>query len=88
LSFSTEFQHQGFELEFLTQDWHEQKIANTVVLLELIKILVVPNNMNTVTNQVNEKRINSKADNSQLNNIYLLFILECDGSVWSIKISY
>ncbi|RIA90587.1 General vesicular transport factor p115 [Glomus cerebriforme] len=50
LSFSANFQ-QGFELEFLAQDWHEQKIANTIVLLELIKILVVPNNMNTVTNQ-------------------------------------
>jgi hypothetical protein len=52
LNFSAEYQHQGFDLEFLTQDWHEQKIANTIVLLELIKILVVPNNMNTVTNQV------------------------------------
>jgi hypothetical protein len=52
LNFSAEYQHQGFELEFLVQDWHEQKIANTIVLLELIKILVVPNNMNTVTNQV------------------------------------
>ncbi|CAB4409559.1 unnamed protein product [Rhizophagus irregularis] len=51
LNFSAEYQHQGFDLEFLTQDWHEQKIANTIVLLELIKILVVPNNMNTVTNQ-------------------------------------
>ncbi|CAG8626774.1 9655_t:CDS:10, partial [Funneliformis mosseae] len=51
LSYSAEFQHQGFELEFLVQDWHDQKIVNTIVLLELIKILVVPNNMNTVTNQ-------------------------------------
>ncbi|CAI2165377.1 13414_t:CDS:10, partial [Funneliformis geosporum] len=51
LSYSAEFQHQGFELEFLVQEWHEQKIVNTIVLLELIKILVVPNNMNTVTNQ-------------------------------------
>ncbi|CAG8512013.1 7681_t:CDS:10 [Ambispora leptoticha] len=38
-------------IEFLTQDWPEQLVSNTYVLLELIRILVVPNNTNTVKNQ-------------------------------------
>ncbi|CAG8438332.1 4785_t:CDS:10 [Ambispora gerdemannii] len=38
-------------IEFLTQDWPDQLVNNTYVLLELIRILVVPNNTNTVKNQ-------------------------------------
>ncbi|CAJ0907201.1 6984_t:CDS:10 [Entrophospora sp. SA101] len=39
------------EIDYLIQDWNEQKIINTIVLLELMRMLVVPNNMNTLTNQ-------------------------------------
>lgn len=40
------------EIDYLIQDWNEQKIINTIVLLELMRMLVVPNNMNTLINQV------------------------------------
>ncbi|KAG9304100.1 hypothetical protein G9A89_006010 [Geosiphon pyriformis] len=42
------FQH---EIQFLFQDWPEQQVNNTLVLLELIRILVMPNNTNTIKNQ-------------------------------------
>ncbi|CAG8537684.1 11807_t:CDS:10, partial [Racocetra fulgida] len=51
LGYSQDYKHKNYEVEFLVQEWQEQKVTNTIVLLELIRILVVPNNINTLTNQ-------------------------------------
>ncbi|CAG8492245.1 15592_t:CDS:10 [Racocetra persica] len=51
LGYSQDYKNKNYEVEFLVQEWQEQKVTNTIVLLELIRILVVPNNINTLTNQ-------------------------------------
>ncbi|CAG8515381.1 7647_t:CDS:10, partial [Cetraspora pellucida] len=51
LGCSQDYKLKNYEVEFLVQEWQEQKVTNTIVLLELIRILVVPNNINTLTNQ-------------------------------------
>ncbi|CAG8703134.1 2880_t:CDS:10, partial [Dentiscutata erythropus] len=51
LGSSLDYKHKNYEIEFLVQEWQEQKVTNTVALLELIRILVVPNNINTLNNQ-------------------------------------
>ncbi|KAF0403962.1 vesicle tethering protein [Gigaspora margarita] len=51
LGVSLDYKHKDYEIEFLAQEWQEQKVTNTIALLELIRILVVPNNINTLNNQ-------------------------------------
>ncbi|CAG8436175.1 9501_t:CDS:10 [Diversispora eburnea] len=50
-SYSPDYKYREYEIEYLIQDWQEQKVENSIVLLDLIRILVLPNNTNTVTNQ-------------------------------------
>ncbi|CAG8447457.1 5180_t:CDS:10 [Dentiscutata heterogama] len=51
LGSSLDNKNKNYEIEFLVQEWQEQKVTNTTALLELIRILVVPNNINTLNNQ-------------------------------------